>query len=170
LEANKIKEEYLGYYFSIDTEFMTRMEKLLYTIERKLVDRKWDEIKLMLKTVDFKKEKDDLLTNFDKTFIKLFPDFVDQFNTLFSPEDRFVLKKDQLLNTELRIFALIRMGITDNEKIAEILNYSINTIYSYKTKMRNKAIIPKDDFDKKITEITTLSYQNDDSKNNESSI
>ena len=170
LEANKIKEEYLGYYFSIDTEFMARMEKLLNTIERKLVDRKWEEIKLMLKTVDFKKEKEELLKNFDKTFIKLFPDFVTQFNTLFNPEDQFILKKDQLLNTELRIFALIRMGITDNEKIAEILNYSINTIYSYKTKMRNKAIIPKDDFDKKITEITTLNYQKDDSKNNESSI
>ncbi|MBC7886459.1 MAG: tetratricopeptide repeat protein [Ferruginibacter sp.] len=165
-EANKIKEEYLGYYFSIDTEFMARMEKLVNTIDKKLVDRKWDEIKLMLKTVDFRKEKEELLKNFDKTFLKLFPDFVDQFNTLFNPEDRFILKKDQLLNTELRIFALIRMGITDNEKIAEILNYSINTIYSYKTKMRNKAIIPKDDFDKKITEITTLNYQHQDKKNN----
>ena len=158
-EANKIKEEYLGYYFSIDTEFMARMEKLVNTIEKKLVDRKWDEVKLMLKTINFRKEKEELLRNFDKTFIKLFPDFVDQFNMLFNPEDRFILKKEQLLNTELRIFALIRMGITDNEKIAEILNYSINTIYSYKTKMRNKAIIPKEDFDKKITEITTIHYR-----------
>ncbi len=170
LEANKIKEEYLGYYFSINTEFMARMEKLLNTIEKKLVDRKWDEIKLMLKTVDFKKEKEELLNNFDKTFIKLFPDFVNQFNTLFNPEDQFMLKKDQLLNTELRIFALIRMGITDNEKIADILNYSINTIYSYKTKMRNKAIIPKDEFNNKITAITTLSYQNEADKNKESFI
>jgi hypothetical protein len=170
LEANKIKEEYLGYYFTVDTEFMARMEKLVNNIERKLVDRKWEEIKLMLKSVDFKKEKEDLLVNFDKTFIKLFPDFVEQFNILFNPEDRFILKKDQLLNTELRIFALIRMGITDNEKIAEILNYSINTIYSYKTKMRNKAIIPKEEFDKKITQITTLHYQNDEPKNNEPSI
>ncbi len=169
-EANKIKEEYLGYYFTIDTEFMARMEKLINTIEKKLVDRKWDEIKLKLKSVDFKKEKEELLYNFDKTFVKLFPDFVLQFNTLFNPEDQFILKKDQLLNTELRIFALIRMGITDNEKIADILNYSINTIYSYKTKMRNKAIIPKDEFDKKITQMTTLNYQNNEEKNNEQSI
>lgn len=169
-ESNKIKEEYLGYYFSIDTEFMARMEKLTNAVEKKLVDRKWDESKLMLKTIDFKKEKEELLHNFDKTFIKLFPDFVVQFNTLFNPEDRFILKKDQLLTTELRIFALIRMGITDNEKIADILNYSINTIYSYKTKIRNKAIIPKDDFDKKITELTTINYQNQDTKNNESTI
>ncbi|MEO5892494.1 MAG: DUF6377 domain-containing protein [Ferruginibacter sp.] len=163
-EANKIKEEYVGYYFSIDTAFMARMEKLINTIEKKLVDRKWDETKLILKTVDLKKEKEELLKNFDKIFIKLFPDFVDQFNTLFNPEDRYILKKDQLLNTELRIFALIRMGITDNEKIAEILNYSINTIYSYKTKMRNKALIPKDDFDKKIMELTTLNYQQSEIK------
>ena len=88
----------------------------------------------------------------------------------YPDSNQFILKKDQLLNTELRIFALIRMGITDNEKIAEILNYSINTIYAYKTKMRNKAIIPKDDFDKKITEITTLNYEKDYSKNNEPSV
>ena len=170
LEANKIKEEYLGYYFSIDTAFMTRMEKLVNTIERKLVDRKWEEIKLLLKTVDFKMEKEELLVNFDKIFLKLFPDFVGQFNTLLKPEDHFILKKDQLLNTELRIFALIRMGITDNEKIAEILNYSINTIYSYKTKIRNKAIVAKEDFDKNITHITTLHVPEEVNKNNNPSI
>ncbi len=164
LEANKIKEEYLGYYFSIDTEFMARMEKLVNNIEKKLGDRRWEEIKLLLRSVDFKKEKEELLVNFDTTFLRLFPDFVTQFNLLFKPEDRFMLKKDQLLNTELRIFALIRMGITENEKIAEILNYSINTIYSYKTKMRNKAIIPKDEFDRKITQITTLRYDAPTSK------
>ncbi len=170
LEANRIKEEYLGYYFTVDSEFMSRMEKLVNNIERKLVDRKWDEIKTKLRSVDFKKEKEDLLHNFDRTFVKLFPDFVVQFNKLFNPEDRFILKKDQLLNTELRIFALIRMGITDNEKIAEILNYSINTIYSYKTKMRNKAIIPKDEFDRKITQMTSLNYTNEEEKDNETSI
>lgn len=170
LEANKIKEEYLGYYFSIDTAFMARMEKLLNTIERKLVDRRWEEIKLLLRSVDFKTEKEELLVNFDKIFLKLFPDFVEQFNTLFAPEDRFILKKGQLLNTELRIFALIRMGITDNEKIAQILNYSINTIYAYKTKMRNKAIVAKEDFDKKITQLTTISDPDELDENNKSSI
>ena len=158
LEANKIKEEYIGYYFRIDTEFMLRIEKLMANIDKKLMDRKWDEIKLLLKTLDLKKEKEDLLKNFDKVFIKLFPNFVSQFNTLFLEDDKIIIKDDQLLNTELRIFALMRLGITENEKIAEILNYSINTIYSYKTKIRNKANIAKDDFDNKVMEITTLSF------------
>ena len=158
LEANKIKEEYIGYYFRIDTEFMLRIEKLMANIDKKLIDRKWDEIKLLLKTLDLKREKEDLLKNFDKVFIKLFPNFVSQFNTLFLEDDKIIIKDDQLLNTELRIFALMRLGITENEKIAEILNYSINTIYSYKTKIRNKANIAKDDFDNKIMEITTLSF------------
>ena len=100
LEANKIKEEYLGYYFSINTEFMARMEKLVNNIEKKLGDRRWEEIKLLLRSEDFKKEKEELLVNFDTTFLRLFPDFVTRFNLLFKPEDRFVLKKDQLYITD----------------------------------------------------------------------
>jgi DNA-binding CsgD family transcriptional regulator len=90
--------------------------------------------------------------------LRLFPNFVFQFNSLFKEEDRIALKEDQLLNTELRIFALIRLGIADNEKIAEILNYSINTIYSKKTKVRSKTVISKDDLERKITEITTIRF------------
>ncbi len=158
LEVNKIKDEYIGYYFRMDTEFLTRIEKLINSITKKLADRKWDEIKFVLQTVDPKKEKDELLKNFDKVFLKLFPSFIFQFNSLFKEEDKIVLKEDQLLNTELRIFALIRLGITENEKIAEILGYSINTIYAKKTKVRSKTLVPKDNFEKKITEITTLSF------------
>ncbi len=157
-EANKIKEEYIGYYFNIDTEFLARIEKLITALDKKLMERKWEEIKLILKSVDLKKDKEELLKNFDKVFVRLFPNFVTQFNTLFKEEDKIILKEDQLLNTELRIFALMRLGITENEKIAEILGYSINTIYSKKTKIRGKTIIHKDEFEKKITELTTLSF------------
>lgn len=157
-EANKIKEEYIGYYFRIDTEFLARIEKLMVNIDKKLLDRKWDEIKLLVKSLDIKKEKEELLKNFDIVFLKLFPNFVTQFNSLFPPEDRIEIKEDQYLTTELRIFALMRLGITENEKIANILNYSINTIYSYKTKIRNKANIAKDSFDQKVIEITTLGH------------
>jgi DNA-binding NarL/FixJ family response regulator len=80
-----------------------------------------------------------LYFSFDKVFLKLFPDFVTFFNSLFDERDRIVLKEGQLLNTELRIFALIRMGISDTEKIAKILNYSVNTIYAYKTRVKSKS-------------------------------
>ena len=120
------------------------------------MERRWEEMKLILKTVNLKKEKDELLKNFDKVFLKLFPNFVSQFNTLLGEDDKIILKEDQLLNTELRIFALIRLGITENEKIAEILDYSINTIYAIKTKVRSKTILNREDFKKRIFEITTL--------------
>jgi hypothetical protein len=157
-EANKIKEEYIGYYFSIDNEFLAKIEKLITSIDKKLMERKWEEIKFLIKSVDPKKEKNELLNNFDKVFLRLFPNFVAQFNTLFGEEDKIILKDDQLLNAELRIFALIRLGITDNDKIAEILGYSINTIYAKKTKIRSKTIVDKDEFEKRIAEITTLTH------------
>jgi hypothetical protein len=157
-EANKIKEEYIGYYFNMDNEFLSRIEKLIKSIDKKLPERKWEEIKFIVNSVNLKKDKEELLKNFDKIFVRLFPNFVTQFNTLFTEEDKIILKEDQLLNTELRIFALMRLGITENEKIAEILDYSINTIYSKKTKIRSKTIIPKDEFEKKIMELTTLSF------------
>ncbi|MEP6711909.1 MAG: DUF6377 domain-containing protein [Ferruginibacter sp.] len=155
-EANKIKEEYIGYYFSVDTQFIARIEKIINLVDKKITDRKWDEVKYILKSADLKREKEDLLKNFDKVFVRLFPNFVTQFNTLFTDEDKIILKEGQLLNTDLRIFALIRLGITDNEKIAEILDYSINTIYSKKTKIRNKTTVSKDEFERKLIQITTL--------------
>ena len=157
-EANKIKEEYIGYYFNLDTEYLSRIEKLITSLDKKVAERKWEEIRFILKSVDPKKEKEELLKNFDKVFLRLFPNFVIQFNTLFKEEDKIILKEDQLLNTELRIFALIRLGVTENEKIAEILDYSINTIYSKKTKIRGKTIVNKDEFEKKIVEITTITF------------
>jgi DNA-binding NarL/FixJ family response regulator len=87
--------------------------------------------------------------------LKLFPDFVTIFNSFFEEKDRITLKDNQLLNTELRIFALIRMGISDTEKIAKILNYSVNTIYAYKTRVKSKSRIPNEEFEQKIMEIKT---------------
>ena len=78
------------------------------------------------------------------------------FNSYFKEEDKIVLKEGQLLNTELRIFALIRMGIHDTDKIAKILDYSINTIYNYKARVKSKSLIPNEDFEKKVMEIHAL--------------
>ncbi|MGC3943186.1 MAG: DUF6377 domain-containing protein [Chryseolinea sp.] len=94
--------------------------------------------------------------SFDKVFLKLFPDFLDTFNSYFREEDRIVPKDGHLLNTELRIFALIRMGIHDTEKIAKILDYSINTIYSYKARIKSKSILPNDEFEAKIMDIKAI--------------
>jgi hypothetical protein len=155
-EANKIKEEYIGFFFKIDSEYFGRLKKLKNMIEQKLSERKYEEIRFIVSNIQPKKEKEELLMNFDKVFLRIFPNFVTFYNSLFKEEDQVKLAPNELLNTDLRIFALIRIGITDNEKIAEILEYSINTIYSYKTRIKNKSIIANDDFEKKIMEIKSV--------------
>ncbi|RXK85406.1 DUF6377 domain-containing protein [Filimonas effusa] len=151
-EANTIKEEYIGYFFNMDSEFFARLNKFKTLAEQKLADKKYDEIKFLLHNLHTKREKEELLNSFDKVFLKLFPGFVKEFNALLLPEDRVQLKDKESLNTDMRIFALLRMGISDHEKIAEILEYSVKTIYAYKTRIRNKSIAPKE-FEERIMKI-----------------
>lgn len=153
LESNKIKEEYIGYFFGLNSENIARVEKLQKTLKRNITIGRIDEIKNTINDIDLKKEREDFYKSFDQIFIKLFPNFVEQFNSFFKEEDRIIIKDNELLPGELRIFALIRMGIVDNERIAKILDYSVNTIYAYKTKTKNKSIIPNEEFEEKIMEI-----------------
>ena len=126
-----------------------------YLIDQ-LMAKKFDDIRFVVNNINLKKEREDLYFSFDKVFLKLFPDFVTTFNSFFREDDRVVLKEGQLLNTELRIFALIRMGIHDTEKIAKILDYSINTIYNYKARIKSKSIVPNEEFEQKIMEIQAI--------------
>lgn len=91
--------------------------------------------------------------NFDTTFLKLFPTFVADFNRLLTPDGQIILKKEGQLNTELRVFALIRLGITDSVKIAQFLRYSVTTIYNYRVKTRNKAVGNRKELEDKVMEI-----------------
>lgn len=155
-ESNKIKEEYIGYYFNANSEYLGKIEAFKKSIELKLATRKMDDIKMTVNNINLKKEREELYSSFDAIFLKLFPDFVTVFNSFFAEENKIVLKEGQLLNTELRIFALIRMGIHDNEKIAKILDYSINTIYNYKARVKGKSLLPNEEFEKKIMQIHAL--------------
>lgn len=157
LEADKIKEEYIGYYFSNNSHYIDKIESFRNSIDQKLQTRKVDDIKYLVNTINPVLEREELYFNFDKIFLKLFPDFVEIFNSYFEPEHRIVLKENQLLNTELRIFALIRLGIQDSEKIAKILGYSVNTIYAYKNRVKSKSILRNDEFEDRIMEINGLS-------------
>ncbi len=155
-EADKIKEEYVGYYFNINSDFLDKIESVKKSIDQKLTARKFDDLRVVVDGLDLKREREELYRGFDSTFIKLFPDFVSTFNTFFTEENRITLKDNQVLNTELRIFALIRLGIQDTEKIAKILGYSVNTIYAYKTKVKSKSLLPNDEFEVRIKEIKTV--------------
>jgi len=152
-EAIKIKEEYFGYYFNINSSYIDKIEHLKTSLEKNLASNKFDNVRYIVDNIDIKKERLVQYRDFDRVFLELFPDFVKDFNTLFAEEDRIKLADDELLNTDLRIFALIRMGITENDKIARILGFSVNTIYTYKTRIKNKSLVPNEEFEKKIMEI-----------------
>jgi hypothetical protein len=156
LEADKIKEEYIGYYFSNNSNYIDKIESFKRSIDLKLAHKKVDDIKYLVSTINPTHEREELYVNFDKIFLKLFPDFVTIFNSWFEAENRIVLKEGQLLNTELRIFALIRLGIQDAEKIARILGYSVNTIYAYKNRVKSKSMLPNERFEEKIMEINSF--------------
>ena len=149
-EDTKIKEEYIGYFFNVISGYILKLEKLKRSIDRKLVTKKYDDIQLTIDEINIKKERDTLFYTFDHTFLKIFPDFITTFNSLFKEEDQVWPKDHEVLNTDLRIFALMRLGISDIETIAGILEYSVKTIYVYKMRIRAKSIYPAEQFDQKL--------------------
>ena len=156
LEANKIKEEYIGFFFTQDAEIFQKFQNFKLKIEKNLAEKNYEKVDYLVSNYDFKKEKQKLLENFDEAFIKLFPNFIEEFNSLLKSDQKIKIKKGQLLNKELRIFALIRLGINHNEIIAQILGYSVNSIYAYKTKIRKKSLVDTKNFDEKLLNNTTL--------------
>jgi len=134
---------------------MNKLEKIKFSIEQRLTTKKFDEIKILVGNINLKKEREELFSNFDKAFLKLFPNFVTEFNALFPAEHQVKLLQHQLLNTDLRIFALIRLGVNDTDKVARILEYSLSTIYNYRTRIKNKSNNP-DGFEAAIMAIRAV--------------
>ena len=146
-ESNYVKEEYIGYVFSICSSYISKLEEYRKNIGRKLKAGQIDDIKSMTSsTTVVQSELKEFYHSFDAIFLHVYPDFVEDFNSLLRPDERVVLKEGELLNTELRIYALVRLGISDSVKIAEFLHCSPQTVYNNRLKTRNKAIIPKEEF------------------------
>lgn len=156
-ESNHIKEEYIAHFFSLCSSYINKLENYRVILNKKAALKQFDEIYKMLKSTTLvEKELEELYENFDVIFLNLYPTFVKDFNTLLINEEQIVLKQGELLNTELRIFALIRLGITDSVKIAAFLRYSLSTIYNYRTKARNKAAVSRNDFEEAVMKIGLL--------------
>jgi tetratricopeptide (TPR) repeat protein len=155
-ESNKIKEDYLGFFFTEYDNIFEKFNDLTAEIEVNLSLEEYQKASYQLSRYDLKKEKQKLLHNFDTAFIGLFPNFINEFNSLMKPENQIKLKNGQLLNKELRIFALIRLGIKHNDKIAQILGYSVNSIYAYKSKIRNMSKVENELFDQNLIDNTTI--------------
>lgn len=161
IEANKEKDRYIGYFFRINSSYMDEIEKFKLLVSRKLAGRQYGELAQLLKQDGLKQNKEAKYATFDRIFLKLFPNFVVSFNNLFPKENQIVLPDPHVLSPELRIFALIRLGVTGNEEIAKFLHYSVNTINTYKTKVKKRSLFPNAEFEKRIMEIESFVSEED---------
>lgn len=134
VEANAAKEEYLGLFLSMCSGYLDKLKK---NLSRDQFDA---ELKNFYKT-------------FDTSFLSLYPTFVEEFNALLKEDSRIKLKDGELLSTELRIFALIKLGITQSSHIASLLRYSVNTIYNYRAQVKNAALENRENFEETVRKI-----------------
>jgi len=156
-ESNHIKEEYIAHFFDLCSTYINKLENYRKTLNKKATEKQLDELFKMLKSNTIvETELEELYLNFDTIFLNLYPTFVKDFNALLIKDEQITLKPNELLNTELRIFALIRLGISDSVKIAAFLRYSLSTIYNYRTKARNKAAVSRDEFEIVVSKIGNL--------------
>ncbi|MDX6183609.1 DUF6377 domain-containing protein [Flavobacterium sp. Fl-77] len=159
-ESNHIKEEYIAHFFHLCSTYINKIENYRIILNKKATAKQFEEIHKMLKsTTLIDNELEELYKHFDSIFLNLYPTFVKDFNALLIPEEQIVLKQGELLNTELRIFALIRLGINDSVKIAAFLRYSLSTIYNYRTRARNKAAVSRNDFEEMVVKIGSISVK-----------
>ncbi len=146
-EANYVKEEYIGYIFTICSNYIRKLEEFRSSIHVKAVSRKYKEILDETDCTDMMRDElKDFYRSFDSIFLHIYPDFINDFNSLLQPDKRITPKEGELLNTDLRIYALVRLGITDSIKIAEFLHCSPQTVYNNRFKVRTRALVPKKDF------------------------
>lgn len=145
-DANKIKEEYIAQLFDICSGYINDMERYRMSLIRKLKAKQEDEIRNMLNTNITALSLKEFFHKFDTIFLDLFPSFIEEFNNLLQPDSQITPHNGELLTPELRIYALVRLGINDSTKIANFLRYSSQTVYNYRMKVRNKAKVAKNEF------------------------
>ena len=153
-ENSYLKEEYIGRYMDQCSVYLAKMDNYRRPLGKIAATGNVEELYKNIKSSKFiEGELKEFYTNFDNTFLQLFPTFVEDFNALLADDEQISLKAGERMNTELRIFALIRLGITDSVKIAQFLRYSVTTIYNYRTKVRNKAAGDRDLLEQEVMTI-----------------
>lgn len=153
-ENSYLKEEYIGRYMDQCSVYLEKMDNYRRSLGKIAATGNVEELYKNIKSSKFiEGELKEFYTNFDNTYLQLFPTFVEDFNALLADDEQISLKAGERMNTELRIFALIRLGITDSVKIAQFLRYSVTTIYNYRTKVRNKAAGDRDLLEQEVMTI-----------------
>lgn len=152
-EREKLKEEYIARFLTLSSRFVDRGEEQRKALYRLYRDRKTEDLVRELKSTHFGAENAKLFyENFDHAFLNIYPNFVDEVNKLLQEDGKIEVKQGKRLTTESRVLALIRIGITDNQSIAAILRASLTTIYTYRSKLKARAI-NKDDFEAQVKAI-----------------
>lgn len=148
LEAGHIKEAVLGQLIVASANHQSAIEKLRKEVLRRLTIKDYDGLRAVFDQQ--RGEAFDTLYSLDNMLLMLYPDFPEKFNSLLHEENRVTPRSDERFTTEMRIFALIRLGITKNDDLARSLNYSVNTIKSYKTRVLNASLYEKEEFYRRL--------------------
>ncbi len=155
-EANHIKDQYIIESLYSDSEFVDSVEKMCKVMSRKIKAKQYTELLDLIGGINIKHERQRMSSTFDSAFLKLFPNFIEEYNKLFAADQAVVLGEMGELSPEMRIFALIRLGVEDVNLISRYLNLSSNTVYVYKAKVKARTIVPKDEFENSIKAIKQL--------------
>jgi hypothetical protein len=152
-ETNLVKETYLAKFIDLCSHYIEKLDHYRRTLNRYARDGKMEELYGELRSSQFiNNELSNFFTNFDETFLRLYPTFIEEFNSLFPDGEKQHSKPGEILNTELRIYALIRLGINDSSQIALFLRFSITTVYTYRSKLKNKSLF-RDSFEDQVMKI-----------------
>lgn len=156
-ESNGVKEEYIGQFLGACSHYIDKLDKMRLNVNKMVKNNQYNELYSMTKSSEVKEQElEELYANFDKVFLNLFPNFVEDLNGLLKEECQIHLSSPNKLSAIVRVFALIRLGIDDSTKIAEFLHYAVNTIYNYRAKLRNGALNDRNEFEKKVRELGKL--------------
>ena len=154
LQANTIKEKYIGTFLNLYSDYINKLDIYRKLVKKFVTLNKIDELKKLSKSKQVVDTEMKLFhKNFDESFLEIYPNFVTEFNNLLVDDKKIRVKENEVLNTELRIYALIRLGITKSEQIAKILRYSVSTIYNYRVKLKNNAKNSRDSFENDVKKI-----------------
>lgn len=153
-ETSKVKDEYIAKFLSTCSAYIDKLDAYRMRVNRKLKANQLTDLMKMTSSEQLKEDEiHELFDNFDAVFLGLFPNFVPDFNALLKPEHRIQPPSKSQLTTDLRIFALIRLGIEESSRIAEFLRYSPNSIYNYRARIKNKALCRRKEFEHRVKEI-----------------
>ncbi len=157
LNAYSIQEKYISNFFEISSMHLKKLEKYQHRLRKMVVANKIEDLHKELKSNEIIiSELHEQLATFDKIFLDIYPTFIDEFNSLLKPDQRIITKPGEQLNTELRIYALMRIGFDNCSQIADFLRCTVPTIYTYRAKTRSRAMASREEFEEKVMKIGNM--------------